>query len=124
MTTLIALYGLGMLFSSLYMLWGRGAWHMSNLMQEPIYLVSGFYFPVREIGFYFALGAAIIPITLGLDAMRQLLFGDQTQGLLPVTTELALLLVSAVAFIVAAHFALKNMEYLGKKEGRLTMRWQ
>ena len=44
-TTLIALYGLGMLFSSLYMLWGRGAWHMSNLMQEPIYLVSGFYFP-------------------------------------------------------------------------------
>ncbi len=123
-TTLIALYGLGMLFSSLYMLWGRGAWHMSNLMQEPIYLVSGFYFPVREIGFYFALGAAIIPITLGLDAMRQLLFGDQTQGLLPVTTELALLLVSAVAFIVAAHFALKKMEYLGRKEGRLTMRWQ
>ncbi len=123
-TTLIALYGLGMLFSSLYMLWGRGAWHMSNLMQEPIYLVSGFYFPVREIGFYFALGAAIIPITLGLDAMRQLLFGDQTQGLLPVTTELALLLVSALAFIVAAHFALKKMEYLGRKEGRLTMRWQ
>jgi ABC-2 type transport system permease protein len=123
-TTLIALYGLGMLFSSLYMLWGRGAWHMSNLMQEPIYLVSGFYFPVREIGFYFALGAAIIPITLGLDAMRQLLFGDQTQGLLPVTTELALLLLSAVAFIVAAHFALKKMEYLGRKEGRLTMRWQ
>jgi ABC-2 type transport system permease protein len=123
-TTLVALYGLGMLFSSLYMLWGRGAWHMSNLMQEPIYLVSGFYFPVREIGFYFALGAAIIPITLGLDAMRQLLFGDQTQGLLPVTTELALLLVSAVAFIVAAHFALKKMEFLGRKEGRLTMRWQ
>jgi ABC-2 type transport system permease protein len=123
-TTLIALYGLGMLFSSLYMLWGRGAWHMSNLMQEPIYLVSGFYFPVREIGFYFALGAAIIPITLGLDAMRQLLFGDQTQGLLSVTTELALLLVSAVAFIVAAHFALKKMEHLGRKEGRLTMRWQ
>jgi ABC-2 type transport system permease protein len=123
-TTLVALYGLGMLFSSLYMLWGRGAWHMSNLMQEPIYLVSGFYFPVREIGFYFALGAAIIPITLGLDAMRQLLFGDQTQGLLPVTTELALLLLSAVAFIIAAHYALKKMEYLGRKEGRLTMRWQ
>ncbi len=122
--TLIALYGMGMMFSSLYMLWGRGAWHMSNLMQEPIYLVSGFYFPVREIGFWVALGASIIPITLGLDAMRQLLFGDQTQGFLPVTTELALLLVSAVAFIVAAHFALKYMEYLGRKEGRLTMRWQ
>ena len=53
-TTLIAIYGMGMLFASLYMLWGRGAWHLSNLMQEPIYLVSGFYFPVRQLGFWVA----------------------------------------------------------------------
>jgi ABC-2 type transport system permease protein len=123
-TTLIALYGMGMLFSSLYLLWGRGAWHMSNLMQEPIYLVSGFYFPVREIGFYVALGASIIPITLGLDAMRQLLFGDQTVGLLPVNLELAILVVLAVVFVVSARYALRYMEHLGKREGRLTMRWQ
>ncbi|HSV42780.1 MAG TPA: ABC transporter permease [Methanomassiliicoccales archaeon] len=122
--TLIALYGMGMLFSSMYMLWGRGAWHLSNLFQEPIYLVSGFYFPVREMGFYVGLAASIIPITLGLDAMRQLLFGAQTVGLLPVEVEVAILSMLAVFFIVAARYGLRHMEYLGKKEGRLTMRWQ
>jgi ABC-2 type transport system permease protein len=122
--TLLALYGLGMLFSSLYMLWGRGAWHMSNLLQEPVYLVSGFYFPVRELGFYVGLAASIIPMTLGLDAMRQLLFGPQTDGLLPVNIEIAILAVLAVFFIVAARHALRYMEYLGKREGRLVLRWQ
>ena len=52
--TMIALYGMGMMFASLYMLWGREAWHMSNLLTEPIYLISGFYFPVR--GFITMLG--------------------------------------------------------------------
>jgi len=122
--TLLALYGLGMLFSSLYMLWGRGAWHPSNLMQEPIYLVSGFYFPVRELGFYVGIAASIIPMTLGLDSMRQLLFGDEANGLLPVWTELAVLAVLAVAFITAARYALRYMEFLGKREGRLVLRWQ
>jgi ABC-2 type transport system permease protein len=79
---------------------------------------------VREIGFYVALGASIIPITLGLDAMRQLLFGDQTVGLLPVNLELAILVVLAVVFVVSARYALRYMEHLGKREGRLTMRWQ
>jgi len=53
--TLIALYGLGMLFSSLFMLYGREAWHGVNLFQEPIYFLSGFYFPVRNLGFITAL---------------------------------------------------------------------
>lgn len=122
--TLVALYGMGMLFSSLYMLWGRSAWHLSNLFQEPIYFVSGFYFPVRDLGFYVGLAASIIPITLGLDAMRQILFGAETQGLLPIEVELTILSFLAIFFVVAARYALRYMEYLGKKEGRLTLRWQ
>jgi ABC-2 type transport system permease protein len=122
--TLLALYGMGMMFASLYMHWGRGAWHFSNLMQEPIYLVSGFYFPVRELGFYVAIGSSIIPITLGLDAMRQILFGASANGLLPVTEELAILAALAVVFIIAAYYALRYMENLGKKDGRLLLRAQ
>ena len=122
--TMIALYGMGMLFSSLYMMWGRGAYHLSNLFQEPIFFVSGFYFPVRDLGFYVGLAASIIPITLGLDAMRQILFSGQTQGLLPITVELVILLFLAVIFIVCARYAMRYMEYLGKREGRLTLRWQ
>jgi ABC-2 type transport system permease protein len=120
--TLVALYGMGMLFSSLYMLWGREAWHMSNLLQEPIYLVSGFYFPVQALGFWVSLFASVIPITLGLDAMRQVLFA--TDGLLPVYTEAAILVVLAVFFVITSRFSLNYMEHLGRREGRLTMRWQ
>ena len=122
--TLLALYGLGMLFSSLYLLFGRNAWRLSMLAQEPIYLVSGFYFPVKELGFWVGIAASIIPITLGLDAMRQLLFGAElSDGLLPVSVEIMILLVIAVIFFVLARYMLEYMEYLGKREGRLLTRW-
>ncbi len=123
--TMIALYGMGMLFASLYLLYGRGAWHLSNILQEPIYLVSGFYFPVKALGFWVALGASIIPITLGLDAMRQLMFnGAQLLPFLSWQVELVILVFLAIGFIIAARWALHYMEYLGKREGRLTLRWQ
>lgn len=123
--TLIALYGMGMMFSSLYLLYGRGAWHTSNLLQEPIYFLSGFYFPVRALGFWVAAFASIVPITLGLDAMRQLLFGPaKAMGFLSVDVELAVIIVLAIVFLIGARYALRYMEYLGKREGRLTLRWQ
>jgi hypothetical protein len=56
--------------------------------------------------------------------MRQLLFGPISNGFLPVTAELVILAVLAVAFLVLAHRALGYMEELGRKEGRLTLRWQ
>jgi ABC-2 type transport system permease protein len=125
LVTMVALYGMGMLFSSLYLLYGRGAWHLSNLLQEPIYLVSGFYFPVSQLGFWVALAGSIIPITLGLDAMRQLMFAaPEVNPFLPWQTELVILVVLAVGFLVAARYALGYMEHLGKREGRLTLRWQ
>ena len=125
LATMVALYGMGMMFASLYLLFGREAYHMSNLLMEPVYFVSGFYFPVRYLGFWTALGASIIPITLGLDAMRQLFFeGAPGDAFLPVQTELAVLAALSVVFIVLAKFSLDYMEKLGKSTGRLTLRWQ
>jgi len=124
--TMIALYGMGMMLASLYLLFGREAYNMSNLMTEPIYLVSGFYFPVNQLGFWTAAGASIIPITLGLDALRQLFYpstGSQ-YGFLSVGLELLILVVLCAVFIVLAKFALDYMEKLGKTSGRLTLRWQ
>ncbi len=37
--TMVALYGLGMMFASVFLLLSREAWHWSNLAQEPVYLV-------------------------------------------------------------------------------------
>jgi ABC-2 type transport system permease protein len=113
-----------MLFSSLFMLYGREAWHLSNLLQEPIYLLSGFYFPVKGLGFWAATAASLIPLTLGLDGMRQLLFGEKGWGFIPVRYEIALLAVLSVVFIYLARRTLRLMENLGKREGRLTLRWQ
>jgi len=124
--TLVALYGLGMLFSSLFLLYGRQASHLSNLLQEPIFLVSGFYFPVRALGFAVALGASVIPITLGLDAMRQLLFPAMMAQfhLLDVRIELGILGALSIGFLWLARRTLSYMEDLSRREGRLTLRGQ
>jgi ABC-2 type transport system permease protein len=125
-TTLVALYGLGMLLSSLFLLFGREAWHLSNLLQEPVSLVSGFYFPVRALGHVVAAAASILPITLGLDAMRQLLFPAMLEDLrfLPAEVELGILAGLAVVFLILARRALAYFETLARREGRLTVRGQ
>ncbi len=126
LTTLVALYGLGMLLSSLFLLFGREAWHLSNLLQEPVSLVSGFYFPVRALGQVVAAAASILPITLGLDAMRQLLFPAMLASFrfLSPEVELAILAVLAVLFLVLARRALAYFEALARREGRLSIRGQ
>lgn len=124
--TMIALYGMGMMFASLYLLFGREAYHMSSLMTEPIYLASGFYFPVKALGYWAAAGASIIPITLGLDGLRQLFYPSTSAeyGFLPVELELAMLAGLSVLFLFLSKLSLDYMEKLGKTTGRLTLRWQ
>jgi len=119
--TMVALYGMGMMFSSLFLLLNREAWHLSNMAQEPVYLFSGFYFPVKSLDFWVALGASIIPLTLGLDALRQLVFADGASiGFLSVPVELAGLAVLSVVFVVGSRRMLAHMEKLAIREGRLT----
>lgn len=121
--TMTALYGMGMMFASVFLASGREAWHLSNLLQEPIYLASGFYFPVRSMGFWVATFASIIPLTLGLDAMRQLLFSKEAaMGFLSVPLELGILGVLAVVFITGAYFMLRKLEEIGRRQGRLIER--
>ena len=121
--TMIALYGMGMMLSSVFLLLNREAWHLSNLAQEPVFLVSGFYFPIRSFGFWIAMGASFIPMTLGLDAMRQLVFPvDTSLGFLPVPVELAMLAILSVVFLICARYLLAYMERRAIREGRLTDR--
>lgn len=121
--TMTALYGMGMMFASVFLASGREAFHLANLLQEPIYLASGFYFPVKALGFWVAAGASIIPLTLGMDAMRQLMFaGDPSLGFLSVEVEALILLVLSVFFLVGAKFMLEKLEEIGRREGRLIER--
>ncbi len=121
--TMTALYGMGMMFASVFLVAGREAWHLSNLMQEPIYLASGFYFPVKALGFWAATFASVIPLTLGMDAMRQLIFANgPALGFLSVSVEVGILVVLAVIFISGAALALAKLEMVGRREGRLIER--
>ena len=125
--TLAALYGLGMMFASLFLMWGREAWHMVNLLQEPVYLASGTNFPVAPIldrlkVRALAVVVSAIPLAAGMDAMRQVLF--RTPGMFGVWVEVAILGGSAVVFFFAARRLLRNLERRAKEEGKLTIRWQ
>lgn len=120
--TLGSLYGLGMILSSVFLLWGREAWNTVTLFQEPVYLASGFYFPVRALGTIVASVAGLIPITLGLDGIRQIFYGQAARGFLPLAWIVPIQAALLVVYLVLAHRALLTMENLGKREGRLTIR--
>ncbi|HSW10291.1 MAG TPA: ABC transporter permease [Bacillota bacterium] len=125
LSSLVALYGLGMMLSSLFLMWGREAWHLASLFQEPIDLLSGVFFPVRALGPVVAGAASLIPLTLALDGMRQILVpGGQAMGFLPLRTTIAILAAMAIVFPAVARVALNRVEHLAKREGRITARWQ
>ena len=118
-----ALYGLGTVLSSLFLLWGREAFQISNTLQEPVYFLSGFYFPVKNFGFAVATAVSILPLTLGLDAMRQLVFASgPTLGFLSVPIEIGVLIALAVAFVATARYWLDFMIKRALAEGTLTDR--
>jgi len=140
LVTLIALYGMGMMLASLYLLWGREAFNLSALLEEPIFFSSGFYFPVGGFARFGTIGGAMlafataIPATLGLDAMRQIIVpggpvlpipipGGQG-AFLTADLEFGILVVLAVLFLFLAHQTLAYLEKLARREGRLTSRHQ
>jgi ABC-2 type transport system permease protein len=128
LVTMAALYGLGMLLSSVFLMWGREAWQVALALTEPVFFLTGMNFPLSKlfttIPGVLTLVSAAVPMSFGLDALRQLLFPGQITGVLPAEVELAALAGMGVVFIGAAYLLLKRMEWLAKVEARLSLRWQ
>jgi ABC-2 type transport system permease protein len=124
--TLAALYGLGMVLASLFLMWGREAWHLTQLLVEPVYFVSGLNFPVARLGMLGSLAISTLPLAVGLDAMRQLAFADAAYpiGTPPPAVEALILVAMTVVFLLLARFSLKRLERRARQEGRLSVRWQ
>ena len=119
--SMVALYGMGMMLASAFLLFGREAWAVSDMIQEPVNLVTGLYFPVKSLPFWIAAVASAIPLTLGLDAMRQLVFPTGFKiGFLTTRWEIIILTGLGVIFIVGAKLMLAYTEKLAIREGRLT----
>jgi ABC-2 type transport system permease protein len=124
--TLAALYGLGMMLAGLYLMWGREAFHMTQFLMEPVYFVSGLNFPVARLGLLGSLAISLLPLAVGLDALRQLAFAGAAYpiGTPPPAVEAAILLAMAVVFVGLSRITLRILERMARREGRLSIRWQ
>jgi ABC-2 type transport system permease protein len=124
--TLAALYGLGMMLASLFLMWGREAWHLTQLLMEPVYFVSGLNFPVGRLGVLGSVAISLLPLAVGLDAMRQLAFADAAYpaGTPSPLVEAAILVGMVVVFIGLSRWTLAVLERRARQEGRLSVRWQ
>ncbi len=122
--TLAALYALGMTLSSLYLVYGREAENLNNVIQEPVSMVSGMYFPsigpFSPFPFAIQVGASLIPLTIGMDALRKSLFYGQ--GIAAVWLDLFVLADLAVAFLIASSVALRALEKKGRADGTISVR--
>ena len=124
--TMTALYGLGMMLASLFLLWGREAFHLTNLVIEPVYFISGLNFPVARLGAVGAIAIVTIPLAVGLDAVRQLVFAGAPylEGTPSPEIEVLILLVMSVVFIGAARRLIRTIERMARARGSLSIRWQ
>ena len=112
--------------ASLFLMWGREAWHLTQLLMEPVYFVSGLNFPVGRLGVLGSVAISLLPLAVGLDAMRQLAFAgtDYPTGTPPPGVEALILVAMVVVFIGVARWSLVALERRAREEGRLSVRWQ
>jgi len=124
--TMSALYGLGMALASLFLLWGREAFNMTNILIEPVYFLSGLNFPVGRLGALGAMAIATIPFAVGLDAMRQLVFAGQPYitGTPSPEVEALILVAMTVVFTLGARWMIRSIERMARARGSLSIRWQ
>lgn len=121
--TLGGLYFLGMMFASIFLVYGREGEHLAQSLQEPVFFAAGFYYPVNTLPLAVQLFGSFVPLTFGLDAMRQLLVPGVV-GFLPLWVEGVGLVAMFFGFAFGARQSIRYMERLAKREGRLTLRWQ
>jgi len=118
---LVALYAMGSLLGSLFLFYGRDVWHLANGLQEPVYFLGGFYFPVHALGAVLGGFASLLPMTFGLDAMRQLLLPGTPSYVAPGWEALGLVVLGLV-FVLLSRQALRYMEMRARRDGRLIMK--
>jgi ABC-2 type transport system permease protein len=122
--TLASLYAMGMTLSSLYLTYGREAESMNNALQDPVSMLSGLYFPSIGVGSPFPVAlqavASLIPLTIGMDALRKSLF--EGLGFGSTWPSLLVLGVMAVVFMGISNLALKALEKRGRRDGTIAVR--
>lgn len=122
--TIAALYALGMVLASLYLVYGRNVEAINDTARDSVSLFSGVYFPTLGAGspFPIALQAVVslIPLTVGMDALRKAIFYPSD-----VVTTYEELLVLAVMSVVLLFLSVRATNYLrakGRRDGTLVVK--
>ncbi|MEM0445245.1 MAG: ABC transporter permease [Nitrososphaerota archaeon] len=117
--TLTALYGMGISLASLYLILGREAEEINDALFEPVSFLSGVYFPSIGRGSPLPLAlqaiASLIPLTLGMDALRRAVF--YAESIAELWPNLAALFIMTLAAIIVGVKALSYIETIGRKTG-------
>jgi len=123
--TISAIFMLGAAASAVYFVIGRMGIKLNMLLMEPVFALSGFFFPVKVLGRVGAAVVSVFPVTLGLDAIRQLTLPDPGRWMfLDYRVELVALFAMTLVFGGAASLFIGRMLEKGRELGTLTMRWQ
>lgn len=119
--TLVALYGLGMGLSGLHIVYGRMGVRINEALDEPIMFLSGQYYPLSAFPLLLQYLAGLIPLAVGLDGVRRsLLLGE---GLDTLYLHLIVLAVLMVVFYIVGLKMLNKLVEIGRRDGRLILRW-
>ena len=122
--TLASLYAMGMMLSSLYLAYGREAESVNEALHEPVSLISGVYFPsignFSPFPFSVQVFASLIPLTIGMDALRRALFFSQ--GLSSIYLHLIVLSIMGGALLLLSSKTMKLLEEKGRREGTISVR--
>jgi ABC-2 type transport system permease protein len=110
-----------MLLASLFLFYQREAWQLADGMQEPIYFLSGFYFPIRSLGAVAGGLGSLIPLTLGLDAIRQLVLPGTPQ-FIPLRWEVLAVVVQIAGYGILSQISLRYLERRAREDARLILR--
>jgi ABC-2 type transport system permease protein len=122
--TMTALFSMGMAAASVYFVTGRMGIKINIALMEPIYMMSGLYFPMKNMGAVMGIVASLIPLSLGLDGIRQLcLPGGASLKFISVHAEIGILFAMSVVFGIASYYLLRRMERKGRIDGTLSERW-
>lgn len=113
---LLGLYGFGFGFAALVMI-VREANTMVDMGQFLVDLLSGSSFPVKALPGWLLPVSLSIPLTYGYDAIRGILLHNTT--LMPIKTEIILLLVFMVIMIAGGVLAFRALEKKVRTRGTL-----
>jgi ABC-2 type transport system permease protein len=97
----------------------RQANSLSNFLQTPIYILSGFYFPRSVLPDWIEPVATILPIAHAVDMLRAAALDGAGWG--DVTQELLATLAGCVIFLLIGIWSMKRVEHAVRRSGVLNL---